>query len=453
MAINIAFYRNVGECFKDTPNIFSLFDISLESLVVAASKRAKIKYLFLYLYIYNDVIIEKNILNIMSCMYTDMRQYLRFIKEKKLFCNISTPSNNPFIICTEDNISNIEIFRYLIETDDIVLIFGEKDLVKGLIESREVYPIGDMCVVPLNLPIKNGNYWISENRIDTFTQLGDSPFYTKNNRYIVDLENPRTYLPELPEVIDIDFLDNITRSYTFYMPEEFLWKNPPMKRTKINILNPPPVRNFIKSLIEKINFYKCIPSIYISAEDYKHIFDQLTLIPGNIKPEIHIIIDHYKQAKDIIKLLQFSGNFLSKEITFCFIPETFNFNLEFDYLSQIITYDLRGLNIEFIIDTDKPFFLEENQLLTLSDDNHIKVDPAFYDVYSHLILNNLQLKNRYSLNREKGFSMYINAPSNCAFASNSRIDTCGKPHHILLNESLKDAFKDIRSNLKLKNFD
>ena len=474
-------YRNKDEMFEDM-NIFELDYYDRCDSTIAASKKAKIKYIAAYCY-WNKFLFE-----VMCKYYPEMEQYIPLIKEQeksnkeKTYKNIfGMHTRGAFITPGQENVEfNIKTLCNIIDNDDIIIVGGsdEQDFVYDTCENHKEVTTAD-DINNKYAVVKNGNYWVGINE-------------WRGNRIRFN-QKPEDCVPEYPELIDLKITNQCEHRCPFcYMSSDTTGKHADISflnqvienvssneysehKTRVefaigggNILLYPHLEDLFKHLKERghiinttINV-KDVPKICKDAE-FKYCIDENT---GNENGLFNLFDTYVKglgisinDEKDLVILRDHDINEILKncKVTLHIIPELIGAKKARSIINK--AYKMKYYNVLLLGyktnnrgATQKHSVLNDKDLHELLDDVYnIGVDTTFANRYKDWIKKNFDTNVTITWN-EGEYSMYIDGVTENAYKSSYQLD---KPYNLSYGNyteedktwfRVKTAFKHIRED-------
>ena len=223
-------YRNEGEMFKDL-NIFCTDYFGRCTDNIAATKEAKIKYIFHYVWWDKPTVLQ------LLAYYPEIRQYFPLVEEAWKARQEDSYDDERFGMYTRDRIApvgnypgeyvkgealksafSIEYLRHIIESEELVIVGGsdEQDFYYDTVAGHQEAPLYEDIMYDAyygrkeNELIKNGNYYVAFGKgceISHYEDESGLPDVPKHKyasagrlRFMVEDGEPT---PEFPELIDL----------------------------------------------------------------------------------------------------------------------------------------------------------------------------------------------------------------------------------------------------------
>ena len=222
-------YRNKDEMFEDL-NIFGVDFFGRHTENIAATKEAKIKYVFHAIWWDDDLV------RIMSAFYPQMKEYYDLAKNYKEYGDFGMYARGP--MSTDNTLFSVDYLRHIIESEDIIIVGGsdEADFVYDTIEGHKQVPLPDdvyewgTIAMDKNAPIKNGNYYVAYKNGNDFDSRNAFKYCSCGRlRFMTEEGDP---VPEYPELIDLRITNKCEHGCKFC----FMNSNPNQPDADINEL-------------------------------------------------------------------------------------------------------------------------------------------------------------------------------------------------------------------------
>ena len=500
-------YRDENELFEDL-NVFENDYFDRCTRTIAATKEAKIKYIFHHIW-HNESLVKK-----MAMYYPEVKQYYHLAKAQKEFDDKPYEEKNfaeepSFGEYTRDSIVathaiktdpdfGIDYIRHIIDSDDLVIVGGsdEQDFVYDTIADHDKAPItyyidNMICgsAGRKNSITRNGNYYVAygETAISKNDkgEHGRFPYkYCSGGRLRFMTEDGEP-LPEYPELIDLRITNKCNHNCPFCYMGSATWE----KHADYNEL-----AYFVKNLKTKTEFsigggnillYPNLENLFSLMNNNGHIVN--TTI--NIKDCDTVIknkkfkrmFDNYVDGigvsvlgiEDVKKFFEFEDAFENvgtyrdesgrncKYIVMHIVPEY----IGFDKTLEIVRYlnnSKRYANILFLgyketgrgTGCDHETFTEEQICKLFEGHYNLHIDTSFAKRYGEFIKKTYS--TRFCLTENEGeYSMYVDGLTMNAYKSSYETD---KPYYVgndlnvkdwsrrRRGMSVKDAFAAIRAD-------
>lgn len=480
-------YRNENELFEDL-NVFENDYFDRCTRTIAATKEAKIKYIFHHIW-HNESLVKK-----MAMYYPEVKQYYHLAKAQNEFDDKPYEERNfaeepSFGEYTRDSIVathaiktdpdfGIDYIRHIIDSDDLVIVGGsdEQDFVYDTIAGHDKAPItyyidNMICgsAGKKNSITRNGNYYVAYGETamskDKKGEQGRFPYkYCSGGRLRFMTEDGEP-LPEYPELIDLRITNRCNHNCPFcYMGSTNLEKHADYNE----------LAYFVKNLKTKTEFsigggnillYPNLENLFSLMNQNGHIVN--TTI--NIKDCDTIIknkkfkrmFDNYVDGigvsvlgiEDVKKFFEFEDAFENvgtyrdesgrncKYIVMHIVPEY----IGFDKTLEIVRYlndSKRYVNILFLgyketgrgTGCSHETFTEEQICKLFEWHYNLHIDTSFAKRYGEFIKKTYS--TRFCLTENEGeYSMYVDGLTMNAYKSSYETD---KPYYVGNDLNVKD---------------
>lgn len=475
-------YRNEGEMMNDL-NVFKLDYFGRCDETIAASREAKIKYIFHAIY-YNEDLVK-----ILSAFYPEMKQYYSLAKkaqEDQERYDVFGMYPRGCVYDSKNIVFSVNFLRHIIDTDDIIIIGGsdELDFVHDITDVHDQIPFPEDIYewnTPAgkkNAPVKNGNYYVAFGK--TYDDSDEAPH--KRNycfggrlRFMVEDGEPT---PEYPELIDLRITNRCEHGCKFcFMDSNMKEKDADIKglmrfindlniKTEFsigggNILLYPELERLLKTLNERghvvnvtINVKDC--DKVVSDKHFKKIFNNYVDGIGVSIFSKEDLKTFYKFEKVFDKIGDYNDetNRNKKYIVAHMVPEYLGYETTMEILDGI-RESKKWINVLFLgyketgrgAKCEHEVFTPE-QLKKMTDELYASfaIDTQFAKTYKDFINENFS--TRYCLTANEGeYSLYVDATTMKAYKSSYETD---KPYELkpgyLTTKTLKEAFAGIRKD-------
>ena len=492
-------YKNDDELFKDL-NIFELNFYGRCDNTIAATKEAKIKYVLA------DIKYNEPLVQIMSSIYPEMKQYYPLIKK-----SFEDTDKDVFgMYCRgrlyfDDNLeASVDYLKNVIEDPSIIIVGGsdEQDFVYDTIEGHEQCPDPDMIDYESKNRYgiyKNGNYWVGyghthdhvsvrteENEWDSNETPIRNSFCGKIRFMTQQSEEP---VPEFPELIDLKITNKCNHGCKFcFMSSNMKGKHADIgfllyvvrqctrdkRRVEFsigggNILLYPQLDVLVKQMHESGHFV----NVTINAADCKSIIDdeKMMSIFTRYVDGIGVSVTDVNDIDELCRLYQtFNANRISYDKSYKFIvchliPEYLGVVKTREIMDTLrnkkkvyIPYLFLGYKTNGRGATQKYEELDKEALdMLFSGYSSTSIDTTFANRYFWYIKDNFSFKHTITRN-EGEYSMYIDGVTETAYKSSYQLDT---PYSLHIDYShpsdtpsyhVEEAFAKIRKDNGFKTY-
>lgn len=463
-------YKNKDQVFEDL-GIFDNRYYDRGTSTIAASREAKIRYIFANIFHCNELV------EMMSERYPEMKEYYPLVKDYyDIYCNqekrveMAKMRWDDYVDAIEDieeynfgehcrgdlyNSEDIHLsFKYLcniIDSQDIVIVGGsdECDFVYDTIEGCQTISHEYSYLTNIS-KVKNGNYYIL---------YGET--FGRKEKMRLQVDSIPDMIPEYPELVDM----KITNACEHKCPFCYMASTPKGQHADTNDIYKI-VNNFknktefalgggnvllhpeFNKIVKRIAKNNHIVNITIRYDDVATI-NENKIIRNSIKKFVSGIgisvqsANNIDVAKDfIIEMLK-----LDKHVSLHIIPEMIGIDESVSILDKIreinVTYQNQRDNNEYFREYNycKVLFLglkqsgrakniehkllSENGLMLLIKKSGYRycVDTAFINTYDNFFKDNYSSFGEYFLTRHEGeYSMFIDAVKCLAFTSSYKDD-------------------------------
>ena len=491
-------YKNKDQVFEDL-GIFDNKYYDRCTDTIAASREAKIRYIFANIFRWNELV------ELMSDRYPEMKEYYPLVKDHyDIYCNEEKHAEIRHLSGSEywEMWSDLESYMFgehsrgslynphelylsyeylcnIIDSPDIVIVGGSDEWefvyekTEGLHEISHSYSYMDKIVDK----VKNGNYYI----------LYGSMFHRKEKMRL-QVDSIPDMIPEYPELVDM----KITNACEHNCPFCYMSSSPKGEHANAsdvyrlinlfkvktefalgggNVLLHPQFNKIVKMIDDKGH----IANITIRFDDTKTINEDLSLKKAIVKYVQGIGIsvqspDDVDVANDFITEMLGLGKHVSLHLipemlgveTTCAILDKINeFNIRYyDENKQDISHNYNTCRVLFLglkqvgrgkKLNHKLFNKDELDLLRRKAVYQFNVDTAFINTYSDWFKDEYSDSEQFFLTRHEGeYSMFIDAVKNMAYSSSYKDDGGIDVSDI---DSISDVFGEIRRKNGFKVFE
>jgi MoaA/NifB/PqqE/SkfB family radical SAM enzyme len=487
-------YKNKEQVFEDL-GIFDnrYYDRCTET--IAASREAKIRYIFSNIFYWNELV------DLMSEKYPEMKEYYQMAKEyfdiyrnEKNWDELSSLEGDEYWEMWKDlesynfgdhcrgslyNTDEIYLsYKYLcniIDSPDIVIVGGsdEDDFVFDKISGCKRLSYEYTYLNKITDKVKNGNYYV----------LYGNMFH-KKEKLRLQIDSIPDMIPEYPELVDMKITNTCEHKCPFcYMNSvsegehaklEDIYRILRMFKIKTefalgggNVLLHP---DFTK-IVKHIHYKDHIVNITIRYDDTKTIENNKN-IKRAIKKYVSGIGISVQKAKDVDVASDFIKEMLDlgKHVSLHIIPEMIGSDESVDIMNKMTELNdtlfdlgienkckvlLLGLKQSGRAKELKYDLLSDNELHSLEEASRYQfcVDTSFANTYEYFFKTYYNDCKDFFLTRNEGeFSMYIDAVNNKAYASSYKTDI-EDGINIREEQNIKDVFGEIRRRNGFKVFE
>ena len=491
-------YKNKDQVFEDL-GIFDNKYYDRCTDTIAASREAKIRYIFANIFNWNELV------ELMSARYPEMKEYYPLVRDHfDIYCNEEKHKEIQHLNGSEywEMWKDLESYMFgehsrgslynprelylsyeylcnIIDSPDIVIVGGsdEQEFVyettKGLNEISHSYTYMDKIVDK----VKNGNYYI----------LYGSMFHRKEKMRL-QVDSIPDMIPEYPELVDMKITDACEHKCPFC----YMGSTPKGKHATLydvnRLVNAFKVKTEFAlgggNVLLHPDFYKIVKHI----NDRNHIanitirYDDVNTINNdkNIKNAILRYVSgigiSVQSANNVEAALEFIEEMLllGKHVSLHVIPEMIGIKKSIEILEKLKdfndSYYTKNKNdLSWNYNTCKVLFLGlkqtgraknlEHKLLTEDDLDLLKeksyyqfnVDTSFINTYNDWFKSRFEDCEDYFLTRHEGeYSMFIDAVKNMAYSSSYKDDGGIDVSNI---DKISDVFGEIRRKNGFKVFE
>lgn len=440
-------YRNKEDMLNDL-NVFELNYYGRFTNTIAATKKAKIKY------VAANVMYYEPLLTALCAFYPTMKQYLPLIKKQKKYNNSGTWNEEAFGMCERGELyfknsinfeASLDYIRNIIDNDEIIIVGGsdEEDFVNDVIKKCQKLPKGeeiDYFYRHKDKPMvfKNGNYWFG------YGLAGDKL------RFSITKD---ANTPQYPELIDLKITNKCNNKCQFcYMDSNMKGKHADIKFLKTIIQSLSYDENYERRIEFSVGggnviLYPHLEDLFRYMKEHKHIIN--TTVNAR---DLHTITSNKKLFKlfeecvngigisvsndeDVELVKNFVKPFdnkkgLYKNYIIHLIPEYLGVEKTRKYCTELSGYynflflgykmNGRGQNIT-------PYTFTNKELKILFDGFYnISLDTSFASKYYTWLKDNFETEHTITLN-EGEYSMYIDGITQNAYKSSYQLD---KPYNL-----------------------
>ena len=493
-------YKNKDQVFEDL-GIFDNKYYDRCTDTIAASREAKIRYIFANIFRWNELV------ELMSDRYPEMKEYYPLVKDHyDIYCNEEKHAEIRHLSGSEywEMWSDLESYMFgehsrgslynphelylsyeylcnIIDSPDIVIVGGSDEWefvyekTEGLHEISHSYSYMDKIVDK----VKNGNYYI----------LYGSMFHRKEKMRL-QVDSIPDMIPEYPELVDM----KITNACEHNCPFCYMSSSPKGEHANAsdvyrlinlfkvktefalgggNVLLHPQFNKIVKMIDDKGH----IANITIRFDDTKTINEDLSLKKAIVKYVQGIGIsvqspDDVDVANDFIT--EMLG--LGKHVSLHLIPEMLGFEKTCAILDKMNDINNRYYNenkedIFYTYNTCRVLFLglkqvgrgkklnhklfneDELDILRRKSGYQYNVDTAFINTYDNWFKEQYDGDEQFFLTRHEGeYSMFIDAVKNMAYSSSYKDDD-GIDVSVGNIDKISDVFGEIRRKNGFKVFE
>ena len=487
-------YKNKEQVFEDL-GIFDNRYYDRHTETIAASREAKIRYIFSNIFYWNELV------DLMSEKYPEMKKYYHMAKDhfdiyrnEKNWDELSSLEGDEYWEmwknldsykfgdhCRGSLYNTNEIYlsyKYLcniIDSPDIVIVGGsdEDDFVFDKISGCKHLSCEYTYLNKITDKVKNGNYYI----------LYGNMFH-KKEKLRLQIDSIPDIIPEYPELVDMKITNACEHKCPFcYMnsvsegehaKKEDIYRI--LRKFKIktefalgggNVLLHPDFTSIVKHIHNKDH----IVNITIRYDDTKTIENNKN-IKRAIKKYVSGIGISVQKAKDVDVASDFIKEMLDlgKHVSLHIIPEMIGSDKSVDIINKMTEINdilldsgienkckvlLLGLKQSGRAKEFKYDLLSEDELLSLEEASKYQfcVDTSFVNTYEYFFKTYYNDHEEFFLTRNEGeFSMYIDAVNNKAYASSYKTDI-EDGINIREEQEIKDVFGEIRRRNGFKVFE
>lgn len=489
-------YKNKEQVFEDL-GIFDNRYYDRHTETIAASREAKIRYIFSNIFYWNELV------DMMSEKYPEMKEYYHMAKdyfdiyrnEKKrdelsnlkgdddeyweMWKNLESYNFGDHCRGRLYNTNEIYIsYKYLcniIDSPDIVIVGGsdEDDFVFDKISGCKHLSHEYAYLDKITDKVKNGNYYI----------LYGNMFH-KKEKLRLQIDSIPDMIPEYPELVDMKITNACEHKCPFcYMnsvsegehaKKEDIYRI--LRKFKIktefalgggNVLLHPDFTSIVKHIHNKDH----IVNITIRYDDTKTI-ENNNNIKRAIKKYVSGIGISVQKAKDVDVASDFIKEMLDlgKHVSLHIIPEMIGSDESVDIMNKMTEINdslldlgignnckvlLLGLKQSGRAKELKYDLLSDAELHSFEEASRYQfcVDTSFVNTYEYFFKTYYNDCEEFFLTRNEGeFSMYIDAVNNKAYASSYKTDI-EDGINIREEQEIKDVFGEIRRRNGFKVFE
>ena len=463
-------YKNKEQVFEDL-GIFdnNYYDRCTET--IAASREAKIRYIFSNIFRWNELV------ELMSARYPEMKEYYPMVKNYyDIYCNedkwkeLHAARGDEYLELWSDLDSynfgdhsrgslynprelalSYEYLCNIIDSPDIVIVGGSDecdfvyDTIKGCVEVSSQFEYMDK----ITDKVKNGNYYILYGSV-----------FSRKEKLRVQVDSIPDMIPEYPELVDMKITDVCQHKCPFcYMASTPNGKHAELKdvynlihqfkyKTEFalgggNVLLHP----YFTSIVKRISEKNHIANITIRYDDVETI-KRNTKLKSAIKKYVSGIGISVQSANDVDVATDFINQMLDigKHVSLHIIPEMIGVDTSVDIFTKMKDINQRQMSLHKNDNTYIPNFCrvlflglkqsgraknlthnlltaDELTLLRKESGYVFNVDTAFINTYSDWFKEMYDGDEEFFLTRHEGeYSMFIDAVNNKAYASSYKTD-------------------------------
>lgn len=501
-------YKNKEQVFEDL-GIFDNNYYDRGTQTIAASREAKIRYIFANIFHWNELV------ELMSTKYPEMKEYYPLAKnhfeiyENKEKRNeiLKNSSGEEYwdlwedlesyhfgehcrgaLYNTQELYLSYEYLCNIIDSPDIVIIGGsdEADFVYEQTEGCEEISHEYHYLKNITYKVKNGNYYVLYGNV-----------FNKKEKLRLQVDSIPDMIPEYPELVDMKITNACEHNCPFcYMASTPNGKHAD-KKDVFHIVNKFKIKtefalgggnvllhpNF-KDIVKHIHNNNHIANITIRYDDVKTI-NERKVLKNAIKKYVSGIGLSVQKASDIDVANEFIFEMLNlgKHISLHIIPEMIGVDESIAILNRMAEinrdqYDATKNDYDIPTNTCRVLFLGFKQegrakdinnkiLLTANDLYNLNiaagyrfnVDTAFINTYDEWFKNNYDHNEIFLTRHEGEYSMFIDAVNCKAYTSSYKddgaIDIYGDKDEYDYNHirPINDIFGEIRRKNGFKVFE
>ena len=463
-------YKNKDQVFEDL-GIFdnNYYDRCTET--IAASREAKIRYIFSNIFRWNELV------ELMSTRYPEMKEYYPMVKNyydiyrnEDKWSELQAAQGDEYLELWNDldsynfgdhyrgslyNTRELALsYEYLcniIDSPDIVIVGGSDeyefvyDTTKGCVEMSDMFSYIDK----ITDKVKNGNYYILYGSV-----------FNRKEKLRVQVDSIPDMIPEYPELVDMKITDACQHKCPFcYMASTPNGKHAELRdvynlihqfmyKTEFalgggNVLLHPDFTSIVKRISEKNH----IANITIRYDDVDTI-KRNTKLKNAIKKYVSGIGISVQSANDVDVATDFINQMLDlgKHVSLHIIPEMIGVNTSVDIFTKMKDINQRQMSLHkkdntYTSNFCRVLFLglkqsgraknlthnlltaDELTLLRKESGYVFNVDTAFINTYCDWFKEMYDGDEEFFLTRHEGeYSMFIDAVNNKAYASSYKTD-------------------------------
>ena len=414
-------YKNKDDMFKDL-NVFELNYYDRYDKTIAASKEAKIRY------IAANIEWNKNLLDIMSAYYPQMKEY---VKEPEFGM-----TTRGYLGLGRNTEASVFFLKNVIEDEEIIIVGGsdEQDFVYETCEGHREASDPDDLEWKSNV-YKNGNYWIG---------------YSMWGSRLRFMTEPGECVPQYPELVDLKITDmcknNCAFCYAGSTPKgqhaefSFLqkvirqlsttYKAQYERMTEFAIGGGNPLEHpEFNKIVELIKENGNIANVTINVSDIPELIknkERIKVFKKNIRG-IGVSLTDVSQVKTLVELKKKLDK-SDCRITVHLIPEL----IGADMVIAIEKEMLKNQMYKILFLGYKNCGRGENQpIMTLTDEDlnkiaeqfgSLSIDTAFANTYKKWLQDSIESFSYTVTLNEGEFSMFIDGVNKKAYKSSYQLD-------------------------------